>query len=86
MTIQICVCLPIEGVDVARRWDAVLEISEPHRDQHMLPFNDIHLAMAYACAGSSSETKTRGFLDSLREFIDGNHCDGEKSVIRTDHK
>ena len=39
-----------------------------HRDDHTLPFNDIHMGMAYACGAPGDESR-RGFLESLREYM-----------------
>ena len=49
------------------RWKELYETCSPHKDDHLLAFNDVHFLMAYLGAGQREAAGK--FLDSIKEFV-----------------
>jgi len=63
--------LELEGVDVGARWLEVAKQWAPHVHDHVLAFNDLHLAFAVARSGD------RRLIDMFRNSLDAYADDGE---------
>lgn len=60
------VCTPTSGVNVKERYRELLQITQPHSEDHTLLFNDLHFLMVSL---SCKETEiTQRLLESLREL------------------
>jgi hypothetical protein len=63
--------LELEGVDVGARWAAVTKQWAPHVHDHVLAFNDLHLAFAVARSGDGR------LIEMLRDSLDAFSQEGE---------
>jgi tetratricopeptide (TPR) repeat protein len=63
--------LELEGVDVGGRWSAVVKAWAAHLHDHVLAFNDLHLALAVARSGDA------GLADLLLSSLDAYLQEGE---------
>jgi len=54
--------LELLDVDVGTRWEELTDYAVAHRDDHMLPFTDVHACLSLAAGGK---------LDAARDFIAG---------------
>ncbi|CAD5210113.1 unnamed protein product [Bursaphelenchus okinawaensis] len=58
--------LKMEKFDVGKeRWAFLIDLLEPHHDNHTLAFNDAHIAMVYS---NCDDSKTKELLDSINNF------------------
>ncbi|XP_075712084.1 tetratricopeptide repeat protein 38 [Rhinoderma darwinii] len=72
--------LQMEGVDVGKRWDKLVQVTKKRTDDHILIFNDLHFLMS--SLGSKNREMTTRLLKSLKEL---SKCPGENyqhSLIR----
>ncbi|MCP4329814.1 MAG: tetratricopeptide repeat protein [Alphaproteobacteria bacterium] len=58
--------LELLGVDIGGRWEALADIAEQRKDDHVLPFTDAHFMLAFTGAGRIASART--YLDSLKRF------------------
>jgi tetratricopeptide (TPR) repeat protein len=63
--------LELDGVDVGARWAVVAKQWAPHVHDHVLAFNDLHLAFAVARSGD------RRLIDMFRNSLDAYADEGE---------
>jgi len=63
--------LELEGVDIGARWAGVVKQCAPHVHDHVLAFNDLHLAFAVARSGD------RRLIDMFRDSLDAFAQEGE---------
>ena len=59
--------LLFSDVSVGDRWSDLVELCKPHKDDHLLVFNDAHLMMSYL--GSNDEESKKAFSDSVEAFL-----------------
>uniref|UniRef100_A0A8C9SW89 Tetratricopeptide repeat protein 38 n=1 Tax=Scleropages formosus TaxID=113540 RepID=A0A8C9SW89_SCLFO len=57
--------LELEGVSVKERWRELLPITQPHTEDHVLLFNDLHFLMT--SLGVEEQGLTQRLLESLRK-------------------
>ncbi|CAD5215175.1 unnamed protein product [Bursaphelenchus xylophilus] len=58
--------LQMEGVDVGKeRWEGLVDVLEPHIDNHTLAFNDAHMAMVYS---NCNDSKSKALRDGIDRF------------------
>lgn len=62
---QAAVCV-LAGVSVKERWRELLQVTEPHSDDHVTLFNDVHFLMASLGAGAAAVS--RRLLEGLRDL------------------
>ncbi|KAG8579855.1 hypothetical protein GDO81_011077 [Engystomops pustulosus] len=72
--------LQMEGVDVGKRWDALVGVTRKHTDDHVLIFNDLHFLMS--SLGSGDREMTERLLRSLQELSNSPGDHHEHSLIR----
>lgn len=60
--------LELQGIEVGNRWEELADQLETNLEDHVLPFTDLHTAMALASAGR--EAALQRFLDSLETFAE----------------
>ncbi len=60
--------LELLGVDPGHRWEALAEHAAGRTDDHLLPFNSVHLCLALAAGGDRQACAAQ--LDSMRDFAD----------------
>ncbi|HEY1941119.1 MAG TPA: tetratricopeptide repeat protein [Roseiarcus sp.] len=66
--------LELAGVDVGERWEPVARSWMAHVDDHVLAFNDLHLAMAAARSKNPDDVKRlRRSLDDYARFGEGDN-------------
>ncbi|MCJ8733209.1 hypothetical protein PDJAM_G00220540 [Pangasius djambal] len=68
-TVDVCSLLyrlELEGVSVKERYRELLQITEPHSEDHTLLFNDLHFLMV--SLGCKETAITQRLLESLREL------------------
>ncbi|XP_034542176.1 tetratricopeptide repeat protein 38 [Notolabrus celidotus] len=58
--------LEMEGVCVKDRWREVLQVTEPHTDDHVTLFNDVHFLMA--SLGAKQSATSQRLLEGLQEL------------------
>ncbi|KAK7151885.1 hypothetical protein R3I94_008274 [Phoxinus phoxinus] len=58
--------LELEGVSVKDRYREVLQVTQPHTEDHTLLFNDLHFLMV--SLGSKESATTQRLLESLQEL------------------
>ncbi|XP_077049747.1 tetratricopeptide repeat protein 38 [Siphateles boraxobius] len=58
--------LELEGVSVKDRYREVLQVTQPHTEDHTLLFNDLHFLMV--SLGSKDSATTQRLLESLQEL------------------
>ncbi|KAL6063489.1 Tetratricopeptide repeat protein 38 [Balamuthia mandrillaris] len=63
--------LTMEGVDVGKRWEEILPLWEPHVEDHLLAFNDVHLAMT--AGGAHRKDISSHLLNSLHNWVNNNN-------------
>lgn len=68
--------LTMEGVDVGDRWKELYRTCLPHKNDHILAFNDIHFLMAFL--GANEKTATSQLLDSIREYVGSGNGTNQK--------
>jgi hypothetical protein len=66
--------LELEGVDVGDRWGAVSKQWAPHIHEHVLAFNDLHLAFAVARADRRLAELFRDSLDAYAREGEGDNA------------
>lgn len=59
-------CTPSAGVSVKERYRELLQVTEPHSEDHTLLFNDLHFLMV--SLGCKETGITQRLLESLREL------------------
>ncbi len=68
--VQLFVCVYkmffIAGVGVKDRYRELLQVTQPHTEDHTLLFNDLHFLMA--SLGSKETSTTQRLLESLQEL------------------
>ncbi len=75
--------LELEGVDAGARWTPVAAQWMKHVDDHLLAFNDLHLALAAARSGDSANVaRLRSSLDDFVRFGVGDNRDVTADVGR----
>ena len=67
--------LELAGADVGNRWQPVAEQWLTHADDHVLVFNDLHIALAISRSGSA-EVKER-FLASMARYVAEGESDNQ---------
>jgi tetratricopeptide (TPR) repeat protein len=66
--------LELVGADVGERWGPVARQWMAHLDDHVLAFNDLHLALAAARSGEAEDVaRLRGSLDEYERFGQGDN-------------
>lgn len=65
--------LEFEGISCSDKWKEAFEICQPHKDDHILSFNDAHIMMT--CMGSNNQEEAQIFLQSLQNFINNGEGD-----------
>ncbi|KAG9335201.1 hypothetical protein JZ751_005553 [Albula glossodonta] len=60
--------LEMEGVSVKDRWRELLQVTQPHTEDHVLLFNDLHFLMT--SLGAKEEGTTRCLLETLQELAE----------------
>ncbi|XP_073506136.1 tetratricopeptide repeat protein 38 isoform X2 [Phyllobates terribilis] len=58
--------LQMEGVDVQKRWEKLVQVTKKHRNDHILIFNDLHFLMS--SLGSKDQEMTTHLLQALKEL------------------
>ncbi|XP_066580212.1 tetratricopeptide repeat protein 38 isoform X2 [Amia ocellicauda] len=58
--------LELEGVKVGDRWKELQKVTKPHREDHVLLFNDLHFLMT--SLGAKDEETSRRLLETLWEL------------------
>jgi len=48
--------LKIRGVECGHRWDRLADVAANKADEHILPFNDLHIMLALSGAGKDAKT------------------------------
>lgn len=64
--IFISVLLCVSGVCVKDRWRELLQVTQPHTDDHVTLFNDIHFLMV--SLGAKDNGTSRRLLEGLQEL------------------
>ncbi|XP_073423794.1 tetratricopeptide repeat protein 38 isoform X1 [Dendrobates tinctorius] len=72
--------LQMEGVDVEKRWDKLVQVTKKHRDDHILMFNDLHFLMS--SLGSKDREMTTQLLQALKELSKSPGENHQHSLIR----
>ncbi|XP_036376477.1 tetratricopeptide repeat protein 38 isoform X2 [Megalops cyprinoides] len=60
--------LQMEGVSVKNRWRELQQVTQPHTEDHVLLFNDLHFLMT--SLGAEDQASTQRLLESLRELVE----------------
>lgn len=58
--------LPVAGVCVKERWRELLQVTQPHTDDHVTLFNDLHFLMV--ALGADEDGAARRLLEGLQEL------------------
>lgn len=58
--------LEMEGVCVKDRWQELLQVTQPHTDDHVTLFNDLHFLMA--SLGAKESRTSQRLLEGLQEL------------------
>ncbi|XP_069619455.1 tetratricopeptide repeat protein 38 isoform X1 [Ranitomeya imitator] len=72
--------LQMEGVDVDKRWDKLVQVTKKHRNDHILMFNDLHFLMS--SLGSKDREMTTQLLQALKELSKSPGENYQHSLIR----
>ncbi|XP_073506135.1 tetratricopeptide repeat protein 38 isoform X1 [Phyllobates terribilis] len=72
--------LQMEGVDVQKRWEKLVQVTKKHRNDHILIFNDLHFLMS--SLGSKDQEMTTHLLQALKELSKSPGENHQYSLIR----
>ncbi|XP_069824037.1 tetratricopeptide repeat protein 38 isoform X2 [Dendropsophus ebraccatus] len=72
--------LQMEGVDVGKRWNNLVQVTKKHTDDHLLIFNDLHFLMS--SLGSKDHEVTARLLQSLKELSKSSDENYQHSLLR----
>ncbi|XP_040295099.1 tetratricopeptide repeat protein 38 [Bufo bufo] len=72
--------LQMEGVDVGKRWDKLVQVTKKHTNEHILIFNDLHFLMS--SLGSKDHEMTTRLLQSLKELSKSPGENYQQSMIK----
>lgn len=56
----------MSGVSVGERWRELLQVTQPHTDDHVTVFNDLHFLMA--SLGAKESGTSQRLLEGLQEL------------------
>lgn len=57
--------IPMSGACVGERWRQLLQVTQPHTDDHVTVFNDLHFLMA--SLGAKESSTSQRLLEGLQE-------------------
>ncbi|KAG7454285.1 hypothetical protein MATL_G00258000 [Megalops atlanticus] len=60
--------LQMEGVSVKDRWRELQQVTQPHMEDHVLLFNDLHFLMT--SLGAEDQASTQRLLESLQQLVE----------------